>query len=119
MRTGPTMSSRVRPPDATGLNSSWAPPTQPGHARIVVDLDVGQNNLDRGSESLSYLSCELPDTGTATIPVSLVNALVDAGVGTDPIMYVSRRTEDSTQIASGCVSFRVESSAVAPVTVNR
>jgi hypothetical protein len=97
----------------------WVPPTQPGQARIIVDLDVGQNDIDRGSESLSYLSCDLPDTGAVTIPATLVDALVDAGVGTNPMIFVSRRTEDSTQIAAGCVSFRVESATAAAVTVNR
>ena len=62
--------------------------------------------------------CNFPDTGTGTVPASLVNRLIDQGVGAAPMVRIKRATVSSTQITHGCVDFSVETSTSQPIVVN-
>lgn len=96
----------------------WVAPLWPGDARVTVTLDLGQNaGLDASSAASVYVTCDFPDTGSASIPASLVNRALDAPVGTEPGVFLRRNVVDSTAIAPGYVEFVVDSYARQPVTV--
>jgi hypothetical protein len=86
----------------TPVSLSWAPPTQAGPARIRAVLDINNH----GSSNTS-IECDFPDTGSAQIPASLLDALIARGTSGFPTLGITRRTATSTQIEPGCVQLIV------------
>lgn len=71
----------------------------------VFEISVDQHGL----EPLT-LSCSFADApGEGVVPASVVDALLDAGVSGFPIGRMQVRTEDSAQLAAGCVDFVISS----------
>jgi hypothetical protein len=64
-------------------------------------------NVDQHGNSPVTMHCGLPDTGSATIPASLVDALLQYGVSGFASVNLSRRTTDKANIADGCVDLEV------------
>ncbi len=83
-----------------------------GPARILLRL-----NIDQHGNSPVQVFCDLPDTGTATVPASLVDELLGFGVSGFPSGDLFRRTVDSVTIEYGCVEFLVFSHRQATVQV--
>jgi hypothetical protein len=94
------------------LALTWTAPPQPGSARIEVALDIAHHG-GIGAR----VECDLPDTGSYTIPGALITKLISFGTAGFPTITLSRRTVDSTTIAPGCVEFAVASSVERPVEV--
>jgi hypothetical protein len=94
------------------LALSWNAPAQPGSARIQIALDIAHHG-GIGSR----IECDLPDTGSYTIPGTLITKLISFGTAGYPTVTVTRRTIDSTTIAPGCVDFAVASAVEQPVNV--
>jgi hypothetical protein len=90
---------------------SWTP--SDGLGRIWATL-----NIDQHGNSPVTMFCDLDDTGSTTVPATLVNALIDYGVSGFPSGQLYRRTMDSTYIAAGCVELAIYSHVAAQVTVN-
>jgi hypothetical protein len=94
----------------TPLEISWTP--SDGEARIWATF-----NVDQHGNSPVTMFCDLEDTGTATIPVLLVNALIDWGVSGFASGHLYRRTVDSEVISVGCVELEVFSHVEAQLSV--
>jgi hypothetical protein len=92
---------------------TWEPPAVPGRSRIHVRL-----NIDQHGTTPVTLFCEFDDTGSATIPTSLISQLVNFGVTGFPNATVTRRTMDSTTMDAGCVQFEVSSPTSPDVLVD-
>ncbi|MBU1068827.1 hypothetical protein KJ975_04580 [Myxococcota bacterium] len=82
----------------------WTPPPEGARSRILIELNIDQHGL-----TPLNMSCNLPDTGSATIPAVIVDALIAAGVTGYPTGRVTRRTEDSFTSTQGCIDFFVTS----------
>ena len=98
---------------STPANLSWAPPTQAGPARVRAVLDINNH----GSSS-NAIECDFPDTGSAQIPASLIDALIDLGASGFPTLGITRRTATSTTIEPGCVQLVVSSDLQFSIDVN-
>ncbi|PKN25173.1 MAG: hypothetical protein CVU65_09530 [Deltaproteobacteria bacterium HGW-Deltaproteobacteria-22] len=82
----------------------WTPPPEDAKSRIYLEINIDQHGL-----TPLVLSCNLPDTGAATIPSAIIDGLMDAGVTGYPAGSVTRRTEDSLTVPQGCMEFFVTS----------
>jgi hypothetical protein len=86
------------------LDVRWDAPDDDATTRVQLRIDIDQH----GNSPVS-LACDLPDTGTARIPASLVDALLDSGVSGFPSGRLARATTDSQQVEGGCVELSVAS----------
>ncbi len=92
---------------------AWNPPGAAGPAtRIEVKLDISHHGGARG-----FIHCELDDDGAHTIPVDLVDALLDLGVAGLPTIVLTREITGSTVIAAGRVDLVVSSAVELPVSI--
>jgi hypothetical protein len=94
-------------------NLSWTPPTLQGPARIRAVL-----NINNHGSSTTAIECDFPDTGAATIPASLIDALIERGASGFPTLNIVRRTATSTSIEPGCVQLSVSTDIQFSVDVN-
>jgi hypothetical protein len=95
-----------------GLTLRWQPPAADFGARVWVEV-----NIDQHGRSPLTLVCDLPDTGSADLPVAATDALIAAGVTGFPSGRLTRRTVDSSEDAGRCVEFAVTSVRPVPVRV--
>jgi len=84
----------------TPLDVSW----DPENADALIRIEV---NIDQHGVSPATLFCDVPDTGSYSVPASLVDALMSAGVSGFPSANIYRQTVDSADIGAGCVEFRI------------
>jgi hypothetical protein len=94
------------------LALSWAAPTTDVGTSMLVELTIDQH----GVSPLS-LSCELPDTGSATLPAAIIDELIGAGVSGFPNGRLTRRTVDHVELGFGCVELTVGSPLAASISV--
>ena len=95
-----------------GVALSWQPPEDAGPARVHLELNVNHH----GSTS-NWIECDVEDTGSAQLPVALVDGLLERGRSGYPTLTVSRRSVSSAQIEPGCVELGVRSHRQTPLTV--
>lgn len=96
------------------LRVSWPPPREALTADTRVELRI---NIDQHGASPTNLVCELPDTGSATISATLVDALLNLGVSGFPNAALARRTADAARVPGGCVELEVRSPQAIEVRV--
>jgi hypothetical protein len=94
------------------LKIDWATSATDQGTKVAVDLSTDQH----GVTPLS-LTCEFEDTGTATIPATVVDQLLTSGVSGFPNGGIFRRTADHVDVEQGCVEFLVGSRLAAMVSV--
>lgn len=94
------------------LEVRWVAPD--GSVRSTIRLHV---TIDQHGASPLQLVCDFADTGAGTVPASLVDAFVSAGVTGFPSASLTRRTADSAPLAEGCVELDVEWPATGEVRV--
>lgn len=80
-----------------------------------VGLEI---NVDQHGNTPVTLSCDVADTGTAEIPASLVDALLDYGISGYPNGRITRATTDRADVPDGCVELRVGSPRSVDVRVD-
>jgi hypothetical protein len=91
---------------------TWTAPADPGPARINARL-----NINNHGSSNTWVECDLPDTGTAQIPASLIDGLIAQGASGFPTITLARRTASNASIAPGCVQLLVQSELALDVTL--
>jgi hypothetical protein len=85
------------------LTLTWtADPTAQGRTQVDLKLSIDQH----GSSPLS-LECSFPDSGSGTVPVTLINQLLQSGVTGYPNGSLTRRSADSVLVTQGCIDFSV------------
>ena len=100
--------------DGQDLPIVWGPPSTPGRSVLYLEL-----NIDQHGNTPVKLFCNLPDTGSGSIPASLVSQLINFGVSGFPSIRVSRQTVDSTIMPDGgCMEFKVSSARDGNVRVD-
>ncbi|HKU38990.1 MAG TPA: hypothetical protein VJR89_12605, partial [Polyangiales bacterium] len=70
------------------LTLSWNKGAANDAVNINVLLDISQHGTSKGN-----ITCDVKDTGTLTIPATLVDALLDLGVSGFPTVLVTREIE--------------------------
>lgn len=102
------------------LEIVWTPPPAGARSRVHVTI-----NIDQHGNSPVVLDCDLPDTGAASIPSSLLDALLASGISGFPNGQATRRTADShlalvdppPGTPAGCLDLLVTSPVVPDVRV--
>jgi hypothetical protein len=84
---------------------TWTPPPSPSATRMFVKIDIAfHGGVD------AQIQCDLPDSGSASVPAALVDALLERGVAGFPSAFLVRRTVDSVNVGAGCVDFAITNS---------
>jgi hypothetical protein len=94
------------------LSLTWTAPSDPSLARIQVKVDISHHGGSKGK-----IECDVADTGSLTIPASLVSSLIQLGVAGFPTVTLSRVASGSAAIAPGKVSLQVLSSVALALVV--
>jgi hypothetical protein len=92
---------------------SWTAPAKNRSTKIFIRLDIAHHG-GIGAR----LECDVADTGTATLPATLLAALIDQGTAGFPAITLIRRTVDAVTVAPGCVDFAVASAVEQQVMVD-
>ena len=94
------------------LSVTWNAPAENSRSNVEVRMSVDQHGTTPAT-----LVCIFADTGSAVVPASMVDALLDQGVTGFPNGSIQRQTVDSVAHDGGCVDFTVASTRVADITV--
>jgi hypothetical protein len=95
-----------------GLSVLWDNGHSGAKTRVTIELSVDQHGI-----SPLTLACEFEDTGSASIPATVIDRLLDSGVSGFPNGRIFRRTADRVELDLGCVDFLVGSPLAADVSV--
>jgi hypothetical protein len=93
------------------LKVEW-PKGDTAETKVTVELTIDQHGISPLS-----LSCEFPDTGSATVPSTTIDKLIDSGVSGYPNGRIFRRTADRITTDLGCIDFLVGAPLPASVSV--
>jgi len=94
----------------TDMPVAWTAGAEPAWVEFTF-------NIDQHGVSPLTMVCQLPDTGSADLPVALLDQLVNSGVSGYPSAWMRRRTADSVQTDHGCVDLQVYSHVPVDVEV--
>ena len=88
------------------LTVTWTPVADAaGAGNISITMDIAHHG-----GIAAQLICDWPDTGTGTIPGTLITKLMARGTAGFPIMTIARESVDSATVEAGCVEYKVLSS---------
>ncbi len=101
--------------ESTALELEWDAAPEGSRSEMAFRL-----NIDQHGTSPATLMCAFPDTGSATVPGTMIDGLRGAGVTGWPTGSLIRRTVDSVTLSDGvgCVEFSVSAPRVVNVTVS-
>ncbi len=94
------------------LEVTWETSETNAHTEVYLSV-----NVDQHGTSPLLLECVLPDTGSATISIGLLDALLNSGTSGFPAGRLVRITVDSTAVGDGCMEFVVGSALSMDVRV--
>jgi hypothetical protein len=80
------------------------PYTASGRDDVDVYLSL---NVDQHGNSPGAVVCTQDDTGSVTVPATIVDGLLALGQSGVPNAYISRRTTDSATVGPGCAELVV------------
>jgi hypothetical protein len=99
----------VKPEEPVEL--AWTPPSS-NTSRVEVKLEISHHGGIKG-----MITCEVPDSGSLTIPAPLVTELIALGVAGFPTVSLTRVDSDETTLDVGRVELLVVSSSSKPVEI--
>lgn len=91
---------------------TWDVPAESGPTRVLVTLEINVHGATK-----AWIECDVPDTGSAEIPASLIDTLFGYGLTGNPTLTATRRTASSASIEPGCVELLVFSGVAPDVTI--
>ena len=99
---------------AQPLAVTWAAPASADDkTRITLEVTINQHGT-----SPVALECDFPDNGSATIPASVIDALLAEGVSGFPSGIVKRVTRDRATVSAGCIDLTVASPIASSIDVD-
>lgn len=90
----------------------WTPARTGGTGRVWLSFDIAHH-----AGVAALLKCDVPDTGSATVPGALLDDLAARGTGGFPELTITRAVVDKATITPGCVEFSVISSIAKQLSV--
>lgn len=93
---------------------TWTAPTAATEG-VKVHLEM---NLDQHGNSPIILTCDFDDDGSATVPASLIDELLNSGISGFPNGELRRQTVDSVPMGSLCMELVVSSGIVPSVQID-
>jgi hypothetical protein len=97
--------------DGQPLDLAWDT-TGTEDSTVYVELTVDQHG-----NSPVKLICEVPDTGSFSIPAGILGTFVGYGVTGFPNIKIVRRSADSITVAQGCIDLQVRSGSTEELVV--
>jgi len=94
------------------LELKWTAAADPKASSVHLKLDVSHHGGSKG-----MIECDQDDTGSLTIPASLMTQLLDLGVAGFPTVIVTRSTTAQANVGTGVVALVVASTTEHAVTV--
>jgi hypothetical protein len=94
------------------LALGWDTPGEGARSEVFLSLNVDQHGL-----TPITLECVFEDDGSASVPASVIDSLLSAGVTGYPTGRLQRRTADKVQLGAGCADFIVDYTWSTTVTV--
>jgi hypothetical protein len=94
------------------LALSW----EPGGASEAVHVHV-KIEFNRHGGTPSWIECDMQDSGSFEVPVSIVDALLGLELSGWPTVTFTRRSVDSVDLSVGCVELQVFSQVVRELEV--
>jgi hypothetical protein len=94
------------------LAVTWTAPAKNKSTRVHMKLDIAHHG-----GIAARVDCDMADTGSASIPATLITQLMDRGLAGFPTLALTRQTVDSATIAPGCVEFAVTSEEARDIEV--
>ncbi len=91
----------------------WTPGSSQEVATMHIDLNIALHGGTPGS-----IECEVSDTGSFQLPVSLTNQLLAQGFSGFPALVLTRHSVDSESIAQGCVQLEASSKITFAVEID-
>jgi hypothetical protein len=95
------------------LTFTWEPAADDTRTHVHMILNIDQHGL-----SPVVAECEFPDTGSATVPSSMIDTLMEYGISGFPNARVSRRTADKIAVSQGCIDFVVAHPREPAITIS-
>jgi hypothetical protein len=89
--------------EGENLEMAWDVPAAGSRGEVFLSLNVDQHGL-----TPLFLECVFEDDGAATVPSSVIDALLGAGITGYPSGKIQRRTADKVQLGAGCADFIVD-----------
>ena len=89
---------------------TWTPADDPRASRIFVEVDISHHGGQKGQ-----IDCEIEDSGSLTIPATLITGLINLGVAGFPDLKIARRAVGTTETDEMSVTFQVQSQVTLPV----
>jgi len=74
-------------------------------------------NIDQHGSTPVTMFCEAPDTGSFSVPATMVNEFKNSGVSGFSSANLYRRTVDSVELEAGCIQFEIYSHRAADLQV--
>jgi hypothetical protein len=90
----------------------WDKASAAGTGRVRLSMDIAHHG-----GIAAELRCEVADSGSATVPGGLLDALVSRGTAGFPELVVTRLSADAVTIAPGCLELTVASSIARQLSV--
>jgi hypothetical protein len=94
------------------LPVTWTASAKNKSARIHMKLDIAHHG-----GIAARINCDVADSGSLTIPATLVTKLMDRGLAGWPTLALTRQTVDSTTVGPGCVELVVASEVAREIEV--
>jgi hypothetical protein len=94
------------------LTLTWTAPTQSGISKIYIKLEIAHHGGQKGK-----IECNTEDTGTLTIPASMIKSLKALGVAGFPSIVLRRTATASTTTSVGQIKLVVSSENERFVTI--
>jgi hypothetical protein len=91
----------------------WTAPGKPELTRVEVTVDISHHGGFKGS-----ITCDTADSGSLSIPATLVGKLIDLGVAGFPSVAIKRLATASAQTAAGRIDLNVTSERDVPLMID-
>lgn len=93
------------------LEVAWTPGAS-RRTRMLIELNLARHGGQKGK-----LSCNVPDSGRASIPPDLVTDLIALGIAGFPKLVITRRATGAARVSAGVVELLVSSRVSLDVSV--
>ncbi len=96
----------------SGADVTWTPQSNGDDVRVEIELNIANHGGTPGR-----IECLVPDTGSFSIPVVLVDTLLNGTASGFPSLRLTRHGSGAALTGPGCVELRLQSEILLPVDI--